>query len=72
MRDPGLHELARGQKLVVGGQERARPVEDADTARRELAELGDAVVDAVQRRLDVEPAERDVTRLQALRAPPPV
>ena len=50
----------------MGGEERARAVEHADSARRELAELGHAVVDAVQRRLDVQPTQRHVTRLQPL------
>jgi hypothetical protein len=66
MRDPGLHELAGGQELVVGREERARAVQDADAAGGELAELGDPVVDAVERGLHVEPAEGHVAGFQPL------
>ena len=59
---PGTPEQARGQELVVDGQERACVVEDGDAARGEHPEGPEPVVDPVERRTDIEPAERSVAR----------
>ncbi len=60
MRKPGAKQEPGGQKLVVGGEQRAGPVERADAAGRERAERPEPVLDAVERREHVEPAERGV------------
>jgi hypothetical protein len=57
VRKPGAKQEPGGQKLVVGGEQRSRPIERADTAGRERAECPESVLDAVQRREHVEPAE---------------
>ena len=64
MRKPGAKQEPGGQKLVVGGEQRARPVERADAAGRERAERPEPVLDAVERRQDVEPPERGVAVLE--------
>ena len=66
VREPGPAEEARGQKLVVGGEQEGRPVEHADAAGRENAERPEAVVDAVERRPHVEPTERGVAGAEPL------
>ena len=48
------------QELVVRGEERAGAVERADALGRERPELPEAVVDTVEGRQDVEPAERRI------------
>ena len=60
MRKPGAKQEPGGQKLVVGGEQRAGPIERADAAGRERAECPEAVLDTVERRKHVEPAERGV------------
>ena len=62
-RPRALQHLGR-QQLVVRGQQRAGAVEDADAARGERAERPEPVLDAVEPVDDVEPAERNGTRLQ--------
>ena len=64
MRKPGAKQEPGGQKLVVGGEQRTRPVERADAAGRERAERPEPVLDAVERRQDVEPPERRVAVLE--------
>ena len=44
----------------MGGDERARRIEEAHAARGQTVELGDAALDPVEPVADVEPAERDV------------
>ena len=60
MRKPGAKQEPGGQKLVVGGEQRSCPIERADAAGRERAERPEPVLDTVQRREHVEPAEGGV------------
>jgi hypothetical protein len=60
MRKPGVKQEPGGQKLVVGGQQRACPVERADAAGGERAERPEPVLDSVERRQHVEPSQRSV------------
>ena len=64
MRDPRPGEQAGGEQLVVCGGEGRGRVEDTETAPLEPEELEEAGLDTVDGREDVEPAERDVTRLE--------
>ena len=66
MRDPRPGEQAGGEQLVVCGGEGRGRVEDAETAPLEPEKLEEAGLDTVDGREDVEPAERDVTRLEPL------
>lgn len=60
MRKPGVTQEPGGQKLVVGREQGAGPVEHRDSASRERAEGPETVVDAVERAQHVETAERGV------------
>ena len=53
-----------GQQLVVRCEQRPGAVEDDDAPRGERAERPEAVLDAVETIDDVEPAERNRSRLQ--------
>jgi hypothetical protein len=64
MGDAGTAEEASGEELVVGREERRRFVQDGDTPSGERAERPESVVDAVERRQDVQAPERGVTRLE--------
>ena len=64
MRQPGEPERACGQQLVVRRGERARRIEHHDPAGREPLELELPALDSVEPLAHVEPAERDVARLE--------
>ena len=64
---PRALEHLCGQQLVVRREQRAGAVEHDDAARGERAERPEAVLDAVEAVDDVEPAERDRSRLQQRR-----
>jgi hypothetical protein len=62
VREPDPAEPKRRDELVVAGADRLGTVEDRDAARTEPAELGDARLDAVELRPDVEVGEDQVAR----------
>ena len=64
VRQAGEAESARGQQLVVRGDERGRAVEHLDAGHRHPLELERAALDAVEPLADVEPPQRDVSRLE--------
>jgi hypothetical protein len=55
-------QKTRREQLVVRRKQRAGVVQDDDPTRFERAERPHAVVDAVERRENVEPTERGVAR----------
>ena len=61
-----LQDLRR-QQLVVRGEQRPRAVENDDAACGQRAECPEPVFDAVERVGDVQPAQRDRSRLQQRR-----
>src|SRR5581483_7994716 len=64
MRQPGEAECARRQELVVCGDERARTVEHFDAGLGETPELDGTALHPVELAADVEPPQRDVSRLE--------
>ena len=63
---PALQDLRR-QQLVVRGEQRPGAVENDDAACGQRAECPEPVFDAVERVGDVQPAQRDRSRLQQRR-----
>jgi hypothetical protein len=64
MREARATKRARGEQLVVCGDERGRRVEHVDARCRESLELLRARLDPVELFAHVEPPQRDVTRLE--------
>ena len=64
--DPCLGKHTGGEQLVVGAGEGRGRVEGAEPAPFEPEQFEQAGLDTVEGREDVEPAERDVARLQPL------
>ena len=60
VRQPGPAQQARGQQLVVGEDDRVRPVQHPDARLVEPLERPEPVLDPVERLAHVEPRERDV------------
>ena len=69
MRHARREQRGRGRELVVRGDEGAPPVQHGHAERVEPVERPQARLDAVERRQDVEAAERDVAAAEARRAP---
>src|SRR4051794_41985254 len=65
MRDACVEQRGGSRELVVCGDERPPAVEDRDTRCSEALERPQARLDPVERREDVETAERDVAGTEA-------
>jgi hypothetical protein len=65
MGKPRLRERAGGLELVVRREQGQRAVEHADARPLETAQMPQAVLDAIERRSDVETGQRLVARHQA-------
>ena len=63
---PGAAQQPGGEELVVRREQRRGTVQHRDAARLERSERPEAVVDAVERRQHVDPADRAVARAQRL------
>ena len=60
MGDAGRAQQTRSEQLVVTGEERGGPVEDAHSLRFELRHAPDAFLDAVETLRNVEPVQSDI------------